>query len=343
LTDALYERDADMSQIRGRRVAVLGYGSQGHAQALNLSDSHCDVIVGLREGSPSRQKAMEAGLTVANPQQACRWANVIMVLVPDTSQPDLYETAIEPNLKPGDALLFAHGLCIHFERIAPPEGVDVCLIAPKGPGHLVRSAYVGGGGVPCLIGATDRSSPQALGLALAYACAIGGGRAGVIRTTFEEETVTDLFGEQTILCGGLLSLMQMAYETLVNAGYSKEVAYFECMHELKLIVDLMYMGGSSDMLYSISTTAAWGCLTTGPKLIGPEVRASMQEVLARIQGGSFTKGWFAEIEGGGAHFKALLDAARNHPSEAVGARLRGMMPFLGNNQAPIQAVSGGIG
>jgi ketol-acid reductoisomerase len=339
----LYESDVDMSVLHGRRVAILGYGSQGHAHALNLQDSGVNVVVGLRKRSPSWAKAHDAGLKAMTLEAACIWADVIMVLVPDTDQPALYQAVIEPNLEPGNTLLFAHGLCVHYGWIEPPLGVDVGLVAPKGPGHLVRDSFAKGGGVPCLVAVSSASSDVAEGLALAYACAIGAGRAGIIRTTFQEETETDLFGEQTILCGGLVALLQMCFDTLVEAGYQPEAAYFECIHELKLIVDLIYKGGVSNMYFSISDTAKWGSMTTGPSLIGPEVRERLQATLRSIQDGSFAAAWRAESDGGRKCFNKLLDETRHHPSEEVGARLRSLMPWINPDGATLQAVSGGTG
>ena len=338
-----YEKDADVLMLDKVRVAVLGYGSQGHAHALNLRDSGIDVVVGLREDSASWEKAEAAGLDVVTIGDACIWARLIMVLVPDTDQAALYESDIEPYLDPGDLLFFAHGIAIHAGWITPPEGVDVCLVAPKAPGHRVREAYVSGGGVPCLFGATEDSSPAAKPLALAYAAAIGAGKAGILETTFKEETETDLFGEQTILCGGLVALMQMAFDTLVRAGYQEENAYFECVHELKLIVDLINRQGVSGMYYSISDTAKWGSMTIGPKLIGPEVQEAMDAALVAIQDGSFAAAWREESDGGRERFTALLEETHNHPSEVVGAELRSLMPFINPDGVSVQAVSGGTG
>jgi len=341
MANVYHSKDADRSLLYDRKVAILGYGSQGHAHALNLKDSGIDVRVGLREGSSSWAKAGEAGLYAMNLGDACMWADLIMVLAPDTVQAELYREFIEPNLEPGDALFFAHGFCIRFEQIIPPAGIDVCLVAPKGPGHLVRSTYVEGGGVPCLIATTPGSSAGAHDLALAYADCIGAGEAGVLDTTFDEETETDLFGEQTILCGLLVASLQMCFEVLVEAGYQPESAYFECIHELKLIVDLIYRGGVSDMLFSISDTAEWGCLTTGPKLIDEGMRDRLREVLAAIQDGSFAAQWIAESNGGRAEFTRLHTVSLEHPSEVVGRELRALMPFINPTGASLSSASGG--
>lgn len=341
MANVYHSKDADRSLMNGRKVAILGYGSQGHAHALNLFDSGINVVVGLRDGSSSWDKACEAGLPVMRLDVACAWADLIMVLAPDTEQATLYSEFIKPNLEPGNALFFAHGFCIRYEQIVPPAGIDVCLVAPKGPGHLVRSTYVEGGGVPCLIATTPGSSAGAHDLALAYADCIGAGEAGVLDTTFDEETETDLFGEQTILCGLLLALMQMCFEVLVEAGYQPESAYFECIHELKLIVDLVYEGGASDMLFSISDTAKWGCLTTGPKLIDEGMRDRLRQVLAEIQDGSFAANWIFESGSGRAEFNRLLAASSQHPSEVVGAELRALMPFINPAGNSLRSASGG--
>ena len=336
-----YEKDADRSYIADRKVAILGYGSQGHAHALNLKDSGVDVRVGLREGSSSKAKAENAGLRVLSTAEACAEADLIMVLLPDTEQRDVYEADIEPNLTNGDALLFAHGFNIRFEQITPPEWVDVAMVAPKGPGHLVRRTYTEGGGVPCLIAVAQDASGHARDLALAYADAIGGTRAGVLDTTFEEETETDLFGEQVVLCGGLTSLVQAGFETLVEAGYQPESAYFECLHEVKLIVDLMYEQGIAGMRYSISDTAEYGDLTRGSRIITPAVKDEMRRILGEIQSGQFAEEWIAESRGGRSKFEALRQADRDHQIEKVGGELRGMMPWISAGTQSVQDASGG--
>jgi len=343
VANVYYEKDADRSLIADRKVAILGYGSQGHAHALNLKESGIDVRVGLRESSSSRQKAADAGLAVASLADAAAEADVIMVLAPDTEQRRIYEESIAPNLNDGDALFFAHGFNIRFEQIVPPAGIDVAMVAPKGPGHLVRRTYTEGGGVPCLIAVHQDATGGAKGLALAYADAIGGARAGVLETTFEEETETDLFGEQVVLCGGVTSLVQAGFETLTEAGYSPESAYFECLHELKLIVDLMYEQGIGGMRYSISDTAEYGDLTRGPRVINDSVKAEMRKILGEIQSGEFAKEWIAESEGGRKNFHALEEAGRQQPIEQVGAELRGMMPWISAGKESVQDVSGGQG
>ncbi|MBL8778824.1 MAG: ketol-acid reductoisomerase [Acidimicrobiales bacterium] len=341
MANVYYEKDADRSYIADRKVAILGYGSQGHAHALNLKDSGIDVRVGLREGSSSKAKAENAGLKVLTTAEACAEADVIMVLLPDTEQRDVYEKDIEPNLTNGDALFFAHGFNIRFEQITPPEWVDVAMVAPKGPGHLVRRTYTEGGGVPCLIAVAQDASGHARDLALAYADAIGGTRAGVLDTTFEEETETDLFGEQVVLCGGLTSLVQAGFETLVEAGYQPESAYFECLHEVKLIVDLMYEQGIAGMRYSISDTAEYGDLTRGSRIITPTVKAEMRTILDEIQSGQFAEEWIAESRGGRSNFEQLRQADRDHQIEQVGSDLRGMMPWISAGKQSVQDASGG--
>jgi ketol-acid reductoisomerase len=336
-----YEKDADPSLIGGRKVAVIGYGSQGHAHALNLSESGVDVRVGLREGSSSRQKAEEAGLRVLSVADASAEADVIMILLPDTEQAAVYEAEIAPNLQPGDALLFAHGFNIRFDLIAPPADVDVAMVAPKGPGHLVRRTYTEGGGVPSLVAVSADPSGKAHDLALSYAHAIGATRAGVLDTTFAEETETDLFGEQVVLCGGLTALVQAGYETLVGAGYQPESAYFECLHELKLIVDLMYEQGISGMRFSISDTAEYGDLTRGPRVINDAVRAEMQAILGEIQDGTFAAEWVAENRNGRPNYQALRQKGLDHPIEQVGGELRAMMPFVSAGKQRVQDISGG--
>ncbi|MCU0267737.1 MAG: ketol-acid reductoisomerase [Acidimicrobiales bacterium] len=343
MANIYYEKDADPSVIAGRKVAVIGYGSQGHAHALNLKDSGVDVRVGLREGSFSRGKAEAAGLRVRSIAEASAEADLIMILMPDTEQKKVYEADIAPNLNDGDALFFAHGFNIRFGLVQPPAGVDVAMVAPKGPGHLVRRTYEEGGGVPCLIAMEQDASGNAKALALAYADAIGGTRAGVIETTFAEETETDLFGEQVVLCGGTTSLVQAGFETLVSAGYQPEVAYFECLHELKLIVDLMYEQGISGMRYSISDTAEYGDLTRGPRIIDDRVKEEMRKVLGEIQSGAFAQEWVAESEAGRPKFVELEAKGKEHPIEVVGFELRGMMPWIAAGRQRVQDVSGGQG
>jgi ketol-acid reductoisomerase len=336
-----YEKDADPGMIAGRKVAVVGYGSQGHAHALNLRDSGIDVRVALREGSSSKAKAEAAGLRVTSIDQAADEADVIMMLLPDTEQQAVYEAQIAPHLRAGDALLFAHGFNIRFGLIKPPEGVDVAMVAPKGPGHLVRRTYEGGGGVPSLIAVAQNASGKARELALSYANALGATRAGVLDTTFEEETETDLFGEQVVLCGGLTSLIMAGYETLVGAGYQPESAYFECLHEVKLIVDLMYEHGISGMRFSISDTAEYGDLTRGPRVVSDAVRAEMSQILSEIRSGKFAEEWVAENRAGRPTFNRLREAGRQHPIEKVGAELRAMMPFISAGKQRVEDASGG--
>ena len=336
-----YDADADASIIRGKKVAVIGYGSQGHAHALNLKGSGVDVVVGLREGSSSRAKAEAAGLTVLPIAEAARWADVIMLLAPDTEQKRIYDESIRPHLADGKALAFAHGFNIRFERIAPPKGVDVIMVAPKGPGHLVRRTYVEGGGVPALIAVAQDATGTAKQVALSYASAIGGGRAGVIETTFPEETETDLFGEQVVLCGGLTSLVQAGFETLVEAGYQPEMAYFECLHEVKLIVDLMYEEGIAGMRYSISDTAEYGDLTRGPRIVDADTKQRMRKILEEIRSGTFAEEWIAESDGGRTRFSELRTAGQNHPIEKVGAQLRAMMPWISKGKQKVADASGG--
>ena len=323
-----YDDDADLSLIQGRNVAVLGFGSQGHAHALSLRDSGVDVRVGLPEGSKSRPRAEAQGLRVLAPYEACEEADLIMVLTPDPAQRKVYAAAIEPNLVPGDALFFSHGFNIRFGYIKPPEGVDVALVAPKGPGHLVRREYSEGRGVPVLVAVEQDASGKAWDLALAYAKGIGGLRAGGIKTTFTEETETDLFGEQSVLCGGVSALVTTAFETLTEAGYQSEVAYFECLHELKLIVDLMYEGGIAKMRWSVSDTAEYGDYVSGPRIIDAHVRQNMKGVLADIQDGSFAARFIADQDAGAPEFMALREAAEKHPIEAVGRELRELMSWV---------------
>jgi ketol-acid reductoisomerase len=324
-----YDDDADLSIIQGRKVAVIGYGSQGHAHALSLRDSGVDVRIGLPEGSKSRQKAADEGLRVVTPAEASAEADLIMILAPDTKQRFIYTDDIAPNLKPGDAIFFGHGFNIRYELIKPPADVDVAMVAPKGPGHLVRRQFVDGKGVPCLIAVEQDASGNAKALALSYAAAIGGARAGVIETTFKEETETDLFGEQAVLCGGAAALVQTGFEVLTEAGYAPEVAYFECLHELKLIVDLMYEGGIANERYSISDTAEYGDLTRGPRVITPAVKDEMRKILAEIQDGRFAREWVAEDDAGRPNFTRLQKEGTEHPIEQVGEKLRGLMSWVG--------------
>ncbi|HOC12840.1 MAG TPA: ketol-acid reductoisomerase [Propionicimonas sp.] len=328
MAEMFYDADADLSIIAGRNVAVIGYGSQGHAHALSLRDSGVDVRVGLREGSKSWAKAEAEGLRVVTPAQAAEEADLIMILAPDQVQRHLYKEAIEPNLVPGDALFFAHGFNIRFGYITPPEGVDVCMVAPKGPGHLVRREYSEGRGVPVIVAVEKDESGNAWPLALAYAKAIGGLRAGGIKTTFTEETETDLFGEQAVLCGGMSALVQAGFEVLTEAGYQPEVAYFECLHELKLIVDLMYEGGIAKQRWSVSDTAEYGDYVSGPRVIDASVKARMQEVLADIQSGAFAKRFIDDQDAGAPEFKALRAAGEAHPIEETGRKLRGLMAWV---------------
>jgi len=327
-----YDRDADVNLIKGKKVAVIGYGSQGHAHVNNLKDSGAtELMVGLRAGSTGVAKAEAAGLKVADPDECAKWADVVMVLTPDEGQGDLYREKLHANMKPGAALAFAHGLNIHFNLLDPRADIDVFMIAPKGPGHTVRSEYQRGGGVPCLVAVAQNPSGNALEIALSYASAIGGGRAGIIETTFKEECETDLFGEQVVLCGGLVELIKAGYETLVEAGYAPEMAYFECLHEVKLIVDLIYEGGIANMNYSISNTAEYGEYVTGPRIITGETKAEMKRVLADIQTGKFARDWMLENKVNQSSFKATRRRLSEHPIEQVGERLRGMMPWIAKN------------
>ncbi|MEK9692585.1 MAG: ketol-acid reductoisomerase [Rhodospirillaceae bacterium] len=328
-----YDRDADVNLIKSKKVAIIGYGSQGHAHAINLTESGvAEVVVGLRAGSSSINKAEGAGLKVMSPDQAAAWADVVMVLVPDELQASLYTNSLQANMKEGTALAFAHGLNIHFSLIEPRPDMDVFMIAPKGPGHTVRSEYQRGAGVPCLIAVEQDASGNAHEIGLSYASARGGGRAGIIETTFREECETDLFGEQAVLCGGLTSLIKSGFETLVEAGYAPEMAYFECLHEVKLIVDLIYEGGIANMRYSISNTAEYGDYISGPRLIDESVKARMKNVLEDIQSGRFTKDWVLENAAGQASFKAMRRRESEHQIEEVGERLRGMMPWIAENR-----------
>ena len=336
-----YDNDADTGLIADKLVAILGYGSQGHAHALNLKDSGVDVVVGLREGRNRRPRRRQRDLRVLPTADAVREADIVMVLLPDTEQKKVYEADIAPNLVDGNSLAFAHGFNIHFKQVSPPTGVDVWMIAPKGPGHLVRRTYDEGGGVPCLVAVANDATGKAKQTALAYAKGIGGTRAGVLDTTFEEETETDLFGEQVVLCGGLVELIRNGYETLVEAGYQPESAYFETLHEVKLIVDLIYEGGIAAMNYSISDTAEYGEMSRGPRIVSPETKAEMKKILGEIQSGAFAKEWIAENENGRPNFDKMRAAAAKHPIETVGAELRAMMPWIAAGKQRVQDVSGG--
>ena len=328
--DVLYDNDADLSLIQGKKVAIIGYGSQGHAHAQNLRESGVDVVVGLREGSKSAEKAREAGFEVKTNAEAAKWADVIMLLAPDTSQAQIFTEDIEPNLKDGDALFFGHGLNIHFGLIKPAENITVAMVAPKGPGHLVRRTFADGKGVPALIAVEQDPQGNGKELALSYAAAIGGARAGVIPTTFEAETVTDLFGEQAVLCGGLEDLIMSGFEVLVEAGYEPEMAYFECLHEMKLIVDLIYEGGIANMNYSVSDTAEFGGYLSGPRVIDEGAKDRMRDILKDIQDGTFTKRLVANVEGGNKELEGLRDKVAQHPIEKTGAELRDMMSWVKN-------------
>ncbi|GAA3055048.1 ketol-acid reductoisomerase [Actinokineospora globicatena] len=326
--EIFYDADADLGIIQGRKVAVIGYGSQGHAHALSLRDSGVDVRIGLPEGSKSRAKAEEQGLRVLTPAEASAEADLIMILAPDTKQRFIYADDIEPNLNDGDAIFFGHGFNIRYDLIKPPANVDVAMVAPKGPGHLVRRQFVDGKGVPALIAVHQDATGGAQALALSYAAAIGGARAGVIKTTFTEETETDLFGEQAVLCGGASALVQAGFEVLTEAGYAPEIAYFEVLHELKLIVDLMYEGGIARQRYSVSDTAEYGDLTRGPRVITPAVKAEMKKILGEIQDGTFAREWVAEDESGRANYHRLQEEGAKHPIEETGAKLRGLMSWV---------------
>ncbi|WP_059011806.1 ketol-acid reductoisomerase [Streptomyces specialis] len=328
MAELFYDDDADLSIIQGRKVAVLGYGSQGHAHALSLRDSGVDVRVGLHEGSTSRVKAEEQGLRVTTPAEAAAEADVIMILVPDPIQGKVYEESVRDNLRPGDALFFGHGFNIRFGFIQPPAGIDVCMVAPKGPGHLVRRQYEEGRGVPCIAAVEQDASGNAFALALSYAKAIGGTRAGVIKTTFTEETETDLFGEQAVLCGGTSALVKAGFETLVEAGYQPEIAYFECLHELKLIVDLMYEGGLEKMRWSVSETAEWGDYVSGPRVITADTKAEMKRILGEIQDGTFAKNWMAEYAAGLPRYNEYKKTDGDHLLETTGKELRKLMSWV---------------
>lgn len=328
--EVLYDRDADLSIIQGKKVAIIGYGSQGHAHAQNLRESGVDVVIGLREGSKSAEKAKEAGFEVKSNADAAAWADVIMLLAPDTSQAEIFKNDIEPNLKDGDALFFGHGLNIHFKLIEPAENITVAMVAPKGPGHLVRRTFVDGKGVPSLIAVEQDPQGNGRDLALSYAAAIGGARAGVIPTTFEAETVTDLFGEQAVLCGGLEYLITAGFEVLTEAGYEPEMAYFECLHEMKLIVDLIYEGGIANMNYSVSDTAEFGGYLSGPRVIDEGAKDRMRDILKDIQDGTFTNRLVANVEGGNKELEGLRAEISQHPIEKTGAELRDMMSWVKN-------------
>ena len=323
-----YDQDADLSIIQGKKVAVIGYGSQGHAHANNLKDSGVEVVVGLREGSSSAVKAKEAGIRVMSVEEASAWADVVMVLAPDEFQANIYSENIEPNLRQGVVLAFAHGLNIHFDLIIPREDLDVIMIAPKAPGHTVRSEFVKGGGIPDLIAIKQDATGNAKDIALSYASAIGGGRTGILETSFREETETDLFGEQVVLCGGTTALVQAGFETLVEAGYEPEMAYFECLHELKLIVDLLYEGGIANMRYSISNTAEYGDVSRGPRIVTDETKAEMKKILSEIQSGAFTKEFISNV----GDLPARREVQRKHQIETVGESLRSMMPWIAKNK-----------
>ena len=327
-----YDKDCDLSIIQSKKVSIIGYGSQGHAHANNLQDSGVDVCVGLRTGSSSAAKAEGAGIAVKSIEDAVAWADVVMVLAPDEHQAAIYKEQIEPNIKQGAAMAFAHGFNIHFEAISPRADLDVIMIAPKAPGHTVRSEFVNGGGIPDLIAMSQDATGKAKEIALSYASAIGGGRTAIIETTFREETETDLFGEQAVLCGGTTALVQAGFETLVEAGYAPEMAYFECLHELKLIVDLMYQGGIADMRYSISNTAEYGDVSRGPRIVNENTKAEMKKILTEIQSGQFAKEFIDEMHSGAKNLEALRKKGREHQIETVGAELRSMMPWIKANK-----------
>jgi ketol-acid reductoisomerase len=323
-----YDKDADLAALKNKTVAIIGYGSQGHAQAQNLRDSGVNVIVGQRPGGKNYDLAISHGFKPVSAADAAKAADVVNILVPDELQGDLYEKEIKPNLKPGNILMCSHGFNIHFGFVKPPQGVDTLLVAPKGPGHLVRSEFTAGGGVPCLIATNEGAKPETLKIGLAYAKAIGGTRGGVIHTTFAEETETDLFGEQAVLCGGASALVKAGFETLVEAGYQPEMAYFECMHELKLIVDLFYQGGLSYMRYSVSNTAEYGDYTRGPRIVTEQTKQEMKRILKEVQDGTFAKEWINEAKSGGKNFKAMKEKDKNHPIEQIGRKLRKLMSWI---------------
>ncbi len=328
MANLYYDADADLGLLKGKRIAVIGYGSQGHAHALNLKDSGCQVAVGLRPDGRSWAAAGQAGLTVMPPAEAAAWADVVMMLVPDPAQPALYRQAIAPGLKAGDTLMFAHGFNIRYHQIVPPADVDVCMVAPKGPGHRLREVYQEGGGIPALLAVHQDATGRAKQMALAYAKGIGCTRAGVIETTFAEETETDLFGEQAVLCGGVSELIKAGFETLVEAGYQPEIAYFECLHEMKLIVDLIQQGGLNYMRYSVSDTAEHGDYTGGRRIVTQETREEMRRILTEVQDGSYARSWILENQAGRPFFNTMRQREREHPIEVVGGRLRAMMPWL---------------
>ena len=328
-----YDRDADLNLVKAKNVAVIGYGSQGRAHALNLKDSGIpNIAIALRPGSTTALKAEADGFKVMSVAEAAKWADLMMMATPDELQAEIYKNEIAPNIRDGAAIAFAHGLNVHFSLIEPKKTVDVIMIAPKGPGHTVRGEYQKGGGVPCLVAVAQDASGNALDIALSYASGVGGGRSGIIETTFQEECETDLFGEQVVLCGGLVELIRAGFETLVEAGYAPEMAYFECLHEVKLIVDLIYEGGIANMNYSISNTAEWGEYVSGPRIITPETKAEMKKVLSDIQTGKFTSEWMQEYKAGAARFKAIRRNNDRHQIEEVGEKLRGMMPWIGKNK-----------
>lgn len=323
-----YDKDINQDKLKNRKIAIVGYGSQGHAHAQNLRDSGMDVAIGLREGSGSWDKAKEAGFNVMSVEDAAKWADIIMILAPDTSQAKIYSDSITDNLEAGNAIAFSHGFNIHYDQIVPPADVDVFMVAPKAPGHTVRGQFEEGGGVPMLVAVHQDATGEAQEIALAYAGAIGGGRAGVIETTFKDETETDLFGEQAVLCGGLTALIQAGFETLIEAGYPPEMAYFECCHEVKLIVDLIYEGGISNMRYSISDTAKYGDITRGPRIVDERAKEEMKKTLEAIQSGEFAREWIEENEAGRPNYNELLKKGEEHPIEDIGGELRGMMSTL---------------
>ena len=341
MTTMFYKQDAKPELLKDKKIAVLGYGSQGHAHALNLHESGYNVVVGLRQDSSSVAKAEAAGLKVMSIADASKWADIIMILVPDTEQKKTYDNEIAPGLEAGNLILFAHGFNIRFDLINPPANVDVAMVAPKGPGHLVRRTYSEGGGVPALVAVHHDATGNAHALALAYADGIGATRAGVLETTFTEETETDLFGEQAVLCGGVSALVKAGYETLVEAGYQPESAYFECLHELKLIVDLMYEEGITGMRYSVSDTAEWGDLVSGPRVINAGVKAEMKKILTEIQDGTFAAAWIKENEIGRPRYRELREVGKNHPIEQIGKKLRAMMPFVSAGKKSVTEISGG--